>query len=125
MKYTLINNLNKIVTTNGGEIEFYGTLRVGDGSVLSLSKNKIHIEKDRIIEGVDTRESVIYFDDFIDIHGMAKFVEIYELACLKVPNYVDDGEELIDKIDVIADGFQQSHEGFKLIQNLIKEYKND
>ena len=125
MKKSLINKLNKMVHIGGNEIEFYGTMRVGDGSVIKISKNKIHIEKDRIIEGINTRESIIYFDDFVEIHGITKFVEIYELALLKVPSYVDDEEELIDKIDVIVDGFQQSHDGFKLIQKLIKEYKND
>ena len=125
MKYTLINKLNKIVSLDGGELGFYGTMRAGDGAVLKITKNKIHIEKDRIIEGLNTKECIIYFDDFMEIYGEGKFFELYELAKLKVPNYKDDEEELIDRIDNIADGFQQSHDGFKLIQKLIKEYKND
>ena len=125
MKYTLINNLNKIILIAGGKMEFYGTLRAGDGAVLKITKNKAYIHKDIPSSKDDAEEFIVYFDDFMEIYGEAKFFELYELAKLKVPNYVADEEELINKIDDIADGFQQSHDGFKLIQKLIKEYKND
>ena len=36
MKSTFINKLNKMVNIEGGEIEFYGTMRVGDGSVVKI-----------------------------------------------------------------------------------------
>ena len=105
MKSIFINKLNKMVNIEGGDIEFYGTMRVGDGSVVKISKNKIHIEKDKIIEGLNTRESIIYFDDFIEMHGIAKFVGICEMANLKIPDYVDeevDYEELINKILILS-----------------------
>ena len=128
MKSTFINKLNKMVNIGGGEIEFYGTMRVGDGSVVKISKNKIHIEKDKIIEGLNTRESIIYFDDFIEMHGIAKFVGICEMANLKIPDYVDedvDYEELINKILTIAENSNFKVPATKKIISLINQYKND
>lgn len=128
MKSIFINKLNKMVNIEGGDIEFYGTMRVGDGSVVKISKNKIHIEKDKIIEGLNTRESIIYFDDFIEMHGIAKFVGICEMANLKIPDYVDedvDYEELINKILTIAENSNFKVPATKKIISLINQYKND
>ena len=128
MKNTFINKLNKMVNIGGGEIEFYGTMRVGDGSVVKISKNKIHIEKDKIIEGLNTRESIIYFDDFIEMHGIAKFVGICEMANLKVPDYKDENinyEELINKILTIAENSNGEIPATQKIISLINQYKND
>ena len=128
MKSIFINKLNKMVNIEGGDIEFYGTMRVGDGSVVKISKNKIHIEKDKIIEGLNTRESIIYFDDFIEMHGIAKFVGICEMANLKIPDYVDedvDYEELINKILTIAENSNFKVQATKKIISLINQYKND
>ena len=128
MKSTFINKLNKMVNIGGGEIEFYGTMRVGDGSVVKISKNKIHIEKDKIIEGLNTRESIIYFDDFIEMHGIAKFVGICEMANLKVPDYKDENinyEELINKILTIAENSNGEIPATQKIISLINQYKND
>ena len=128
MKSTFINKLNKMVHLGGGEIEFYGTMRVGDGSVVKISKNKIHIEKDKIIEKFNTRECIIYFDDFIEMHGIAKFVGICEMANLKIPDYVDediDYEELINKILTIAENSNFKVPATKKIISLINQYKND
>ena len=128
MKSTFINKLNKMVNIGGGEIEFYGTMRVGDGSVVKISKNKIHIEKDKIIEGLNTRESIIYFDDFIEMHGIAKFVGICEMANLKVPDYKDENinyEELINKILTIAENSDGEIPATQKIISLINQYKND
>ena len=128
MKSIFINKLNKMVNIEGGDIEFYGTMRVGDGSVVKISKNKIHIEKDKIIEGLNTRESIIYFDDFIEMHGIAKFVGICEMANLKVPDYEDENinyEELINKILTIAENSNFKIPATKKIISLINQYKND
>ena len=128
MKSTFINKLNKMVNIGLGEIEFYGTMRVGDGSVVKISKNKIHIEKDKIIEGLNTRESIIYFDDFIEMHGIAKFVGICEMANLKVPDYKDENinyEELINKILTIAENSNGEIPATQKIISLINQYKND
>ena len=128
MKSTFINKLNKMVNIGGGEIEFYGTMRVGDGYVVKISKNKIHIEKDKIIEIFNTRECIIYFDDFIEMHGIAKFVGICEMANLKIPDYVDediDYEELINKILTIAENSNFKVPATKKIISLINQYKND
>ena len=128
MKSTFINKINKMVNIGGGEIEFYGTMRVGDGSVVKISKNKIHIEKDKIIEGLNTRESIIYFDDFIEMHGIAKFVGICEMANLKVPDYKDENinyEELINKILTIAENSNGEIPATQKIISLINQYKND
>ena len=128
MKSIFINKLNKMVNIEGGDIEFYGTMRVGDGSVVKISKNKIHIEKDKIIEVLNTRECIIYFDDFIEMHGIAKFVGICEMANLKIPDYVDediDYEELINKILTIAENSNFKAPATKKIISLINQYKND
>ena len=128
MKNTLINKLNKIVSLDGGELGFYGTMRAGDGAVLKITKNKIHIEKDKIIEGLNTRESIIYFDDFIEMHGIAKFVGICEMANLKVPDYKDENinyEELINKILTIAENSNGEIPATQKIISLINQYKND
>ena len=128
MKSIFINKLNKMVNIDGGDIEFYGTMRVGDGSVVKISKNKIHIEKDKIIEGLNTRESIIYFDDFIEMHGIAKFVGICEMANLKVPDYKDENinyEELINKILTIAENSNGEIPATQKIISLINQYKND
>ena len=117
-----------MVNIEGGDIEFYGTMRVGDGSVVKISKNKIHIEKDKIIEGLNTRESIIYFDDFIEMHGIAKFVGICEMANLKVPDYKDENinyEELINKILTIAENSNGEIPATQKIISLINQYKND
>ena len=128
MKSIFINKLNKMVNIEGGDIEFYGTMRVGDGSVVKISKNKINIEKDKIIQGLNTRESIIYFDDFIEMHGIAKFVGICEMANLKVPDYKDENinyEELINKILTIAENSNFKVPATKKIISLINQYKND
>ena len=128
MKYILINKLNKIVSLDGGELGFYGTMRAGDGAVLKITKNKIHIEKDKIIEGLNTRECIIYFDDFMEIYGEAKFFELYELAKLKVPNYKDDekdSEGLIEKIFEIAKESHYQISATREIIMLINKYRYD
>ena len=89
---------------------------------------EVQEKKDKIIEGLNTRESIIYFDDFIEMHGIAKFVGICEMANLKVPDYKDENinyEELINKILTIAENSNGEIPATQKIISLINQYKND
>ena len=87
IKNNLIYGLNLIIEESGGEILFYGTFIVGGGAVLKLNKNKAYIQKDIPLSKDTVKEFIVYFDDFIEIYGEAKFFELYELARLKISNY--------------------------------------
>ena len=104
MKSIFINKLNKMVNIEGGDIEFYGTMRVGDGSVVKISKNKIHIEKDPLVilksalnEGFD----VVLIDSMaevctsiVDFHGgTMKNAETQVLNLLEKHNKAENQEK--------------------------------
>ena len=128
MKKILINELNKIISLTKGEIEFYGSLRAGDGAVLKITKNKAYIHKDIPSSKDDAEEIIIYFNDFIELYGEAKFFELYELACLKVPNYKEDekdSEGLIEKIFEIAKESHYQTSATREIIMLINKYRYD
>ena len=81
MTQTLIENLNDLVKCAGGEIIFHGTIKVGKEVVCGIAKNKVYVTERYKFP------IVIYFDDFIEINGIGKLFDIYELALTKVPDY--------------------------------------
>lgn len=81
MTQHLIENLNDLIQYAGGEITFQGTIHVGKEVVCMISKNKVHVT------GRYKYPITIYFDDFVELNGIAKLFDIYEVALTKCPDY--------------------------------------
>jgi len=81
MTQQLIENLNDMIQYADGEIRFAGSVKVGKEEVVKITKNQVHVS------GRYKFPIMIYFDDFVEINGIGKLFEIYELALTKVPHY--------------------------------------
>ena len=96
----LIENLNDLIQYAGGEIMFQGTIHVGKEVVCMISKNKVHVT------GRYKYPITIYFDDFVELNGIAK---------LKIPSGIQSGQILRMK----GKGFpriQRSSKGDQLVK---------
>ena len=90
MTQQLIENLNDMIKYANGEIRFAGSVKVGKEEVVKITKNQVHVS------GRYKYQIMIYFDDFVEINGIGKLFDIYELALTKVPNFKPHQKEKVE-----------------------------